>query len=127
MLDQMEDIGYGSHNAIMNLGTMGIIFYFFFIKALFCIVVLKGLAKINPLKFGKYYNKMYSMLFFSEILQLIMEGFMEFSTAGYLNIRQPLFTTGAEQMSYYYAIVVVATMSLVMAIGIMVIYKAKPP
>jgi hypothetical protein len=123
----MEDIGYGSHNAIMNLGTMGIIFYFFFIKAVFCIVVLKGLAKINPLKFGKYYNKMYSMLFFSEILQLIMEGFMEFSTAGYLNIRQPLFTTGAEQMSYYYAIVVVATMGLVMAIGIMVIYKAKHP
>ena len=123
----MEDIGYGSHNAILNLGTLGVVFYLYFIKAVFCIVVLKGLAKINPEKFGKYYEKLYSMLFFSEMLQLMLEGFMEFSTAGYLNIRQPIFTTGAEIMSYYYAMVVIGMMAFAMAIGVMVIYKAKRP
>ena len=127
MLDQMEDIGYGSHNAILNLGTLGVVFYLYLIKAVLCIVVLKGLAKINPEKFGKYYDKLYTILFFSEILQLMMEGFMEFSTASYLNIRQPLFTTKAETMSYYYAMVVIAMMGLAMAIGVMIIYKAKNP
>ena len=87
----MVDLGYESHNAILNLGSV-MIFIVIYILELFLYLGLKIYNKVTG-KAQKWINKLHKKLFFSEILTLFIEAYLEFLIAGYLNVATPVQTT----------------------------------
>ena len=89
--DQMKDIGFESNNSIKNLGTMFFVLQAYFLQVLF-VFLLAVLNKVTG-KGRNFLNKMRRKLFFSPILIICIEGFMDLSISGYLQFQLPLFTT----------------------------------
>ena len=84
----MRDLGYKTSNSILNLGSLFILLMVYFIRV-FLLIFFYISAKF----FGrgkKIYQKQVNALFYNEILLLMMEGYMEFLIAGYLNYDKPI-------------------------------------
>ena len=93
MLDQTEEIGYDSPNSIVNLKSLAILLMFYIIALLlFPLIKLLQLVAYR----NKYVNQVYQIwfkrLFFNEILMIMIEGYIEFIIAAFLNVfvHQPL-------------------------------------
>ena len=84
----MENLGYESHNAVINLGSMAIFFTLYFVKIIIFMFV-KLYKKCAKGRYGStsLYNWFHKTLFFREILNIMFEGYMEFLIAGYLNYK----------------------------------------
>ena len=78
----MRNIGYTSNNCSRNLGTLYFVIAFYFIQVLFTLF-LAIFSKLTG-KGVSILDKLISLLFFSEILILSIDGFMEFYITGYL-------------------------------------------
>jgi hypothetical protein len=78
----MKDLGYDSYNSIIILGSMGIFTIFYFLK-LIMILILKPFKFPKVVKFRNWLN---NGIFFQEIIKLILEGYIEFLIAHYLNM-----------------------------------------
>ena len=39
MFGQMVDTGYESYNSILNLGSLSVFFFFYFVRVLFCLLL----------------------------------------------------------------------------------------
>ena len=105
IFDQTQDIGYDSHNSIMNLKTVAVIYLFYLLK-LPLIVVVKLFSLLLG---GRYYTKeiynfLYDALFFKEILTILLEGYIEFLIAAYFNLinNEALDTTNGEIQAKYF-------------------------
>jgi hypothetical protein len=72
-------LGYESSNPFINLGTIAIMTGLYFIKVLFYFALVK------PLREKKYIASVYKNfskgLFFSEILLVLIEGYLDFAIA----------------------------------------------
>ena len=64
VFDQMKDLGYDTHNAVLVLGSMGIFVLIYYFKLLLNL----ALKPIKNKKFQKFRSKMSKVLFFSEII-----------------------------------------------------------
>jgi hypothetical protein len=82
LMDQMKNIGYSSNNSTKNLGTVYITLVFYFMQVIFTLF-LAVFYKITG-KGAKLLQKMINSLFFTELLVMSIEGFMEFYICGYL-------------------------------------------
>ena len=80
-VDQVKDIGYGSCNAILNLSTLAVLIALYFVKigVLFAIWMLKIFGK----EVG-YYETLKSQVFYSDLVAIALDGFMELFISGYL-------------------------------------------
>lgn len=89
ILDQMEDIGYETHNSLLNLGSLWIFLTFYVVKVIiyFAAVLIKRAFKTDRLMFTEKWKK---SLFFSEFLGIALEAYFEFIIAGYLNLQYAL-------------------------------------
>jgi len=74
---QIRDIGYESFNIFLNLGTISVLCALYIIKLLLMMLVLKPLALFKP-SCKDFYRKQKENLLFGEILQIFMNGYMEF-------------------------------------------------
>lgn len=102
ILDQMEDLGYSTHNSIVNLGSLGLFSFFYLCKVLFYLILLiPFVACYGNKKLLKWAKKLKKDLFFSEFISITLEGYFEFLIAAYLNLSQPLATTNGERASLY--------------------------
>ena len=80
-LDQVKDIGYGSCNAILNLSTLAVLIALYFAKIaiLFAVWILKIFGK----EIG-YYKTLKNQVFYSDLVAIALDGFMELFISGYL-------------------------------------------
>ena len=109
----MQDLGYGSHSSILNLGSIALFSFVYYLRVAFYFFVLTPAAYLIPTKKYKYkvirlQRRMKKTLFFSEILTLSMEAYIEFLIAGYLNLKVQLVSTSGELASVavgYYAVI----------------------
>ena len=83
MHQQMIDIGYESHNALQNLGTVAA-FVLLYLVRIFIFVVLV-LLSIKYKLFVPFKNNLKRNLFFSEILTIFLEAYIEFLISGCLS------------------------------------------
>jgi hypothetical protein len=99
ILDQMKNIGYTSNNCALNLGTIYFLVIFYLMQLTLTLII----AIYNKFtgKGGKILRKLTKQLFFSEILIMSIEGFIEIYISGYIQVTQPLYTTFGESHSVY--------------------------
>ena len=96
----MEDLGYDSHNSMLNLGSLAIFSFFYFIKLFVYSAILKPANYFT----GRFANRIYEMkqtLFYRDIIFLVIEAYLEFLIAGYLNLSEPLTTKNGEVVSIF--------------------------
>jgi len=98
LLDQMQDLGYDSHNSVLNLGTIAVFSFIYYVRVLFYFLGVKPFVYFTNR--GKAYMKSFGeSLFFGELLFLAMEAYLEFLISGYLNLSEPLSTTSGETVA----------------------------
>lgn len=103
ILDQMKDLGYRTHNSMLNLGSLFIFVVLYFLKVM--LLPFFALGVMLSGKGEKTYQSLKDQLFFKEIIILLIEGCMEFMISGYLNIQEPLRGTSfiGEELSFWVA------------------------
>lgn len=100
----MVDLGYESHNELINLGSLFLLLVAWASQVgLYFLIKHVSLKKNKVFKFLNDWNK---KLFYSELLRILIEGYLEFLIAGYLAVKNPLFTTAGEVLSFIVGIVV---------------------
>ena len=84
---QMANIGYDSHNFLQNIGSLQIFIMMYFMRVLF-VLFLKVFLKITGR--GKlFYEKQFKRVFFTDLILIFIEGYIEFCIAGYLQFGNP--------------------------------------
>ena len=79
----MKDLGYETRNTVLNLGSLFVfVFIYFVVLAFYGILVCRGCKT----KWQEYLKK---KLIYKEILLISIEGYLEFLIAGYLNWEVP--------------------------------------
>jgi len=85
----MEDLGYETHNSVLNLGSIGLFLALYSVQLfVFLLILLPFFRERKITKSAK------GKLMFSELLQTSFECYMELMIAGYLNFRAPGTTSG---------------------------------
>lgn len=77
IINQMSDIGYDSYNPLLNLGTIGLFLGLYFVKLFIFGFLVYPLSKVTGL-FKRQVRKLKHQLFFSDLILLFLEGYMEF-------------------------------------------------
>ena len=81
--DQIQNLGYDTYNPTENLGTIALLTALYFSRVLYYFLVLTPLR--NFTRFGhSHHKKMGVKLFFSEILMILIEGFLDFTISFFL-------------------------------------------
>ena len=78
----MADLGYKTHNSILNLKTLFFMMAIYLIRVIF-IIFLFLIHKCSGKK-PKFYSGEVERLFFNEMLTLSLEGYFELVISGYL-------------------------------------------
>jgi hypothetical protein len=82
--DQSKSLGLESHNFLENLGSLPIIGLYYILKVLITQGVIKNLDRCYPRKFSQLYQKLYNQVFFSELILIFIEGYIELEIAVFL-------------------------------------------
>ena len=95
----MEAIGYGSNNCILNLGTLYFLLMLYVFQVIFTIlfsvfVYFTGIGK-------KFLKNQVDKLFFTQILIISLESFIELYVTGWLQVTKPLHTTTGERAASF--------------------------
>ena len=80
--DQILTLGYENQCSLLNLGSISFFLNFYFLKVGFFYLVMTPLRR----RFPKRYTLMRKNLFFSDLIFLVTEGFMEMAISGYLTM-----------------------------------------
>jgi len=90
-----QDLGITSHNSLQNLGN---VFHLELVYSLTLIqLVFFGACMFFSPKYKEKADKLQKKLFFSQILQIMVGGFIPLSISVFLNLSQPLETTFGER------------------------------
>ena len=107
------ELSYDTHNALLNLNTIGLAIFIYHLKLLILPLILRPCSNKYP-RFKKYYDSwVYSMLF-TEILVLLLVGYFELLISGYLVWFMPLMTTNGEVFS-----TIIGIWSLILALMVL--------
>jgi len=98
----MVDLGYETHNSLLNLGSLAL-FTVLYVVRVFFFLFLCLLSSMTGF-FGSYVTKLYHSLFYAEILAILIDAYFEFLISGYLQVKAPLSTTLGEQASFAFGI-----------------------
>ena len=93
----METLGYETHNTLMNVGSLAICCFLYYVRLFIFCAILRWIPY-----FKKYSESIRNALVFREILQISTEGYFEFLISGIMNIMYPLTTTNGEVVSLVY-------------------------
>ena len=87
---QTVDLGYETHNSILNLGSVFVFALFWFLQVFFYLLLkLSGRAKRVTIRLHNY-------LFYGGIISLLLEAYLDFVLSGFLNLQSMLLTTFGE-------------------------------
>ena len=73
--DQTKNLGYETHNAVLNLGSIGIFSFLYYAKFAFLLAPMKLLRRFKYC--DSLLKKLVSTMIFSEILELNFDGYLE--------------------------------------------------
>jgi len=93
----MVDLGYESHNEILNLGSLAIFLVLYFLKVILYFLLLP-LSIIRP-QLESTKNKLKKGLFFNDLIALLEEAYFEMLISTYLQFKAPLNTANGEVSS----------------------------
>mmetsp|Transcript_39108 Transcript_39108/g.59653 ORF Transcript_39108/g.59653 Transcript_39108/m.59653 type:complete len:81 (-) Transcript_39108:947-1189(-) len=80
----MKDLGYETHNAILNLGSLSIFLVFYFFKLTLFLLTL-CVSKVTGR--GKRFAALLSSgLFYGDLIAIVLDAYFEFIISGYLQI-----------------------------------------
>lgn len=82
--DQMADLGYETHNSILNLGSICIFTSIYFAK--FGLLVLLKVIHFLTNKGESLYKSLLNQLVFGEIITIVLEAYFEILVTSYLNL-----------------------------------------
>jgi hypothetical protein len=91
----MEGIGYSSNNCILNLGTLYFLLFAYVFQVVF--IILFSFYVYYSGKCKEFLQRQVNKLFFSMILIICLESFIELYVTGYLQVTKPLHTTSGER------------------------------
>ena len=98
----MEQLGYESHNSVLNLGSLFIFIVIYYFLLLINILIFRTLSILTKNQSIKdIYEKLSSKLYFGEFIALSLDAYMEFTIAGWLTINAPLMSTSGEIIALY--------------------------
>jgi hypothetical protein len=95
----MRDLGYETHNSLLNLGSIAIFTAFWFLK-LPIVGILYMLSRKWKV-FRKPFRHMFEQMFFGELISLLIDNFFVLLISGYLQITKPLKSTDGELFASY--------------------------
>jgi hypothetical protein len=121
LLDQMENLGYNTHNCIQNLGTIVFLILVYSFEVFICLILVRALAKYYEGKPRTVYESLLSKLFFAEIITIVLEGYFELLISGTLNLRRPLYSTKGEMISNGFAFVMLALAAILFLLNVFVL------
>ena len=84
MLDQMRNLGYETHNSILNLGSMFVFMVYIFCKCIFLLFLRYYIRKTG--EGHRLFLMIYRDLFWGTFIVIFMEGYLEFLVSGALNV-----------------------------------------
>jgi hypothetical protein len=79
-------LGYETHNSVLNLGSIGIFSFLYFVKIVLLLLPLKLFGRFKLA--NTLYKKLLSFMIFSEILELNFDGYFEIMIAGILSYQE---------------------------------------
>lgn len=108
IFDQMQDLGYDSHNSLRLLGSLFIMNVVYYARVIILYPFILCVVKL--FKIGEDYRmKLKSQIFFNEIIILNIEAYLELLIAAFINYNFSLNTTDGEifgTIVSYHAIVI---------------------
>ena len=84
--DQTKDLGYETHNSVLNLGSIGIFSFLYFVKIGLLLLPLNLMRRHKVA--NALYQKLLTFMIFSEILELNFDGYFEIMIAGILSYQE---------------------------------------
>ena len=93
IFDQLESLGYETHNALLNLGSLSIYSFVYLVRLMIFFLVLRNIPY-----FDEYQKKLYKMLIFGEILSICVDGYFEFLISGIMTVKHSLISTNGEMV-----------------------------
>jgi hypothetical protein len=84
--NQMADLGYETHNSILNLGSIALFLSIYFFKII-ALLSLWLIRKYTP-KCKENYKSLYKQVFFAELIGLLLEAYFELLITSFLNIKE---------------------------------------
>lgn len=93
----MLDLGYESHNELINLGSVFLFICLYLFLVLLYFILSFWMKKLR--RYWKVVAYLNASLFYGEILTLGLEAYLEFLIGGYLGLKRPLFTRSGEILS----------------------------
>ena len=121
ILDQMEDLGYDSHNSILLLGSI-----FIYIVAYFALLMLLPAIKKLLGPKSKYWVKLYKIMVFNFIIAIFYECHLEMLISGILNFKHPLYSTNGETSGFVFSLfLVIVTMIFMPLFFIWMLFQDK--
>ena len=119
----MEDLGYESHNSVLILGSLWIFAIFYFIRAgIYIFFWILWKYKIRGYKVFYKIRKWRKTLFYSEILSISLDGYIEWLIAGTMNLKRPITSHGGDLAGNFTSIMCIAI--CLFAIPLTLIYHA---
>lgn len=108
--DQQEDLGYRTHNTLINLSTLAVLLFAYMIVWVFYWMVAmckpccnRFASKARSKKFKAFVDWLEKQVFYRWLFALFLFGFMEFVIAGFLGMYKPLDTYPAETLGNMFA------------------------
>ena len=90
----MVDLGYETHNQLLNLGSLAIFLWFYLIKVILYLILMP--CKMMSPRVEKLMAFLRKGLFFNELVGLLIESYFEMLISTYLQLRAPLQTASGE-------------------------------
>ena len=111
----MVDLGYETHNLILNLGSLAIFMTLYALKVMLYLSLLLA-KKLTP-KANKPARYIRKGLFFNELINLLLEGYIEMLVSAYLQFKAPLMTTNGEVFSVFFTYITSTLIFVVLPIS----------
>ena len=111
----MEDLGYETHNEMLNLGSISIFMAYYFFKMMvygFLCLLSRFSDKADRVK-----RFVRDGLFFNSVLSLLLEANFELLISGYLQLRAPLKSVSGEITSIGYGWLTVMLIALFLPVA----------
>jgi hypothetical protein len=105
----MSDVGYDTFNLVLNLGTLALLLFAYFIKVAYLFLILGPLSFVSD-RAKKWYVNTKKALFFGDLIVLFIEGYMEFLISSMLILKgpeQPLEYQFMVKLAYFFLFVTI--------------------
>jgi hypothetical protein len=97
----MQDLGYDTHNTLINQGSLAIFTALWFFKLPILLIIF--IIGFRSSKAKRCFRRMAKNMFFGELLAILIDSSFEFLICSYLQLKKPFYTMDGEVIAVYFA------------------------